>query len=98
MQICSKCQHSAADNERFCPACQADLTLYSETAQALKRIQENERVKMVRVTVSHNCCPACLAVEGTYEKDRAPHLPVEGCSHELGCRCHYTPVLDILYP
>jgi hypothetical protein len=25
-------------------------------------------------------------------------LPVEGCSHALGCRCFYQPVLDEIYP
>jgi hypothetical protein len=25
-------------------------------------------------------------------------LPVEGCSHADGCRCHYAPVLDAFGP
>ena len=27
-----------------------------------------------------------------------PTLPVEGCSHGLGCRCYYEPVLTEIYP
>jgi RNA polymerase subunit RPABC4/transcription elongation factor Spt4 len=98
VQICSLCHHSARDTDTTCPSCHADLTQFSETAQALKRIQENERVKSVRITIAHDSCPACQAAEGVYEKDKVPRLPIEGCSHGLGCRCFYTPVLDVLYP
>jgi hypothetical protein len=27
-----------------------------------------------------------------------PQLPIEGCSHPKGCRCHYEPVLDLFGP
>ncbi|MGB9672956.1 MAG: hypothetical protein ACPL3P_02375 [Anaerolineales bacterium] len=98
MQICSLCQTSAPDTAIYCPKCNADLREYSENAQALKRMLENDRIKYIRLTVSSDSCPACKAAEGTYPKDQVPRLPIEGCSHELGCRCHYTPALDVLYP
>ncbi len=98
MQICSLCQTSAPDSATNCPKCNADLSEFSENAQALKRMLENERIKYIRITVAHDACPACKAAEGTYPKEKVPHLPIEGCSHELGCRCHYSPVLDVLYP
>ncbi|MGW8250616.1 MAG: hypothetical protein ACWGO1_08235 [Anaerolineales bacterium] len=64
----------------------------------MNRLQTNPRVKDVRVVVAHNCCPACREIEGTYEKNQVPRLPVEGCSHALGCRCFYEPMLLTIYP
>ena len=98
MQTCSKCNTQSPDKVSHCSNCKADLKEYSTTAIALKRFQENPRVRDVRVVVAHNCCPACVAKEGTYTKDLVPSLPVEGCSHPLGCRCFYEPMLNELYP
>jgi hypothetical protein len=53
---------------------------------------------MVRLMAMHDACPACLEAAHTYDKDSAPRLPVEGCSHGLGCRCFYQPYLDEIYP
>ena len=66
--------------------------------EALKKFQENPRVKNVRLIVAADCCPACSAFEGTYEKENAPQLPIEGCSHPNGCRCFYEPMLTTIYP
>ena len=81
-----------------CIHCQADLSEYSSTNVALKRLQDNPRVKNVRLIVAHNCCPACREAERTYDKENAPGLPVEGCSYGLGCRCFYEPMLSTIYP
>jgi len=70
---------------------------YSPNA-ALRKFQKNERVKNVRLIVARDCCPACAAYEGTYEKQDAPLLPVEGCSNPKGCRCFYEPMLTTIYP
>jgi hypothetical protein len=78
--------------------CQADLSEFSITAVALKRFQTNPRVRLVSVVVMHDCCPSCRDAEGAYEKDQVPRLPIEACSHGLGCRCFYQPVLDEIYP
>ena len=98
MQICSKCQASSPDEAAQCPKCGADLSQWSDTAVALKRFQDNARVIYVRISVAHDCCPACREAEGAYAKDSAPALPIEGCSHQNGCRCFYQPVLDEVYP
>lgn len=98
MQICSRCSTSAPDTAVSCPNCQADLSEWSVTALALKRFQENPRIKYVRISVAAECCPACRDVEGVYEKAALPKLPVEGCSHNLECRCFYLPVLEDLFP
>lgn len=78
-----------------------DQTQFDETYPpnaALKKFQENERVQNVRLIVSDDCCPVCASQEGTYNKNEAPLLPVEGCSHSNGCRCFYEPMLTVIYP
>ena len=98
MQICSKCHAQLPDSVSICTQCGSDQSEWSESAVALKRFQENARVNYVRLVVADDCCPACRQTEGAYAKDSAPKLPVEGCSHGLGCRCFYEPVLEVIYP
>lgn len=98
MPICSRCNTSAPDTARVCPACAADLTTESVTAVALKKLQDNPRVYAIHIATSEEACPACKAVQGTYAKDKVPALPVEGCSHPDGCRCFYQPMLEEIYP
>jgi len=98
VQTCSKCNALSPDEAANCTQCGADLAQWSNTAVALKRFQENSRVIYVRISVAHDCCPACREAEGAYAKDAVPSLPIEGCSHANGCRCFYQPVLDEVYP
>ena len=100
VQICSKCQTQSPDAVNECQneGCRADLNEWSTTAISLKRMQDNPRVSYIRIAVSQDCCPACRQVEGAYAKDSVPRLPVVGCSHALGCRCYYQPVLEHIYP
>lgn len=98
MQICSNCQTVSPDSATHCIQCHADLSQFSDTAVALKRIQDNPRIAYVRIAVAHDCCPACREAQGAYAKGSAPKLPIEGCSHALGCRCFYEPVLEEIYP
>lgn len=98
MQTCSRCQTQIPDTVLDCPNCQADLRQYSITAVALANFQANSRVNAVHVASSEDACPACLAVQGTYPKDKVPALPVEGCSHPQGCLCFYQPLLEEIYP
>jgi hypothetical protein len=75
-------------------------TLTDEKAQhnaTLEKIKSGLATK-VRILANQDCCPACRAVEGVYNFDDVPELPVEGCSHGDGCRCHYAPVLDYFGP
>jgi hypothetical protein len=98
VQTCSKCNAQSPDTAPQCIACQADLSIFSMTAVALKKFQDNPRVRDVRLVVAADACPACAAYEGTYPKDQVPTLPIEGCSHPNGCRCFYEPMLNIIYP
>jgi hypothetical protein len=98
VQICTKCNSESADTAEKCAKCGANLAEFSATAVALRSFQENDRVNKVVVITHPDCCPACQEHQGIYLKDRAPKLPVEGCSHENGCRCFYQPMLDSIFP
>ena len=98
MQTCSKCNAQSPDAATNCINCQADLSEFSNTAVAYKRLMGNPRVLNVRLVVAQDCCPACREAEMTYAKDKLPQLPVDGCSHALGCRCFYEPMLSEIYP
>jgi hypothetical protein len=98
VQTCAKCHTLSPDEAVTCANCGVVLSEWSETAQALKKIQANDRVIYVRLSVYQDCCPACRAAEGAYAKDLAPQLPIEGCSYPDGCRCFYQPILDEVYP
>lgn len=98
VQICSRCKTSNTDTATHCQNCQADLSEWSQLAVARKELQENPRISHIRISVTNDCCPACAQFAGVYPKDTVPQLPVEGCSHDLGCRCFYLPVLTEIYP
>ncbi len=71
----------------------------NELAAALERLKHNERVTLIRVSVSDDACPACFSLQGTYPKDQAPRLPPDGCSCPYGrARVYYEPVLAEIYP
>jgi len=70
----------------------------SQAAQALARMKANPRIKYIVIVVPEDACPACQNLTGTYPKDQVPHLPIEQCSHPLGCRSYYLPYLDEIYP
>jgi hypothetical protein len=70
----------------------------SVLAVVRSRMQANPRVSLIRVSVSHDCCPACAATQGAHPKHNVPVLPVEGCSGAHGCRCFYEPVLNEIFP
>ena len=71
----------------------------SELTAALSRLQENPRVRLIRVSVADHACPVCQSLQGAYSKDSVPTLPPEGCSCPNGrSAVYYEPVLDEVYP
>lgn len=70
----------------------------SPAAKALIELQANDRVKYIVVIAPADACPACQQLVGTYSKNEVPRLPVDECSHPLGCRAFYMPYLDDIYP
>jgi hypothetical protein len=78
--------------------CQVDLQIFSTNAVTLKKFRQNPRVTAIRINVANDACPLCYETRGTFPKDATPALPHEGCSHGLGCRCTYEPILGEIYP
>lgn len=74
-----------------------DAIKRAEQKKALENIKNGLATK-VRILTNRDCCPVCEAMEGAYSFDDVPELPIEGCSHPHGCRCHYAPVLDQFGP
>ncbi len=94
MQTCSICNASSPDDALNCVHCNADLAEFSLTSVSLKRMQENPRVRLIRIAVAYDACSHCYDLMKTYPKNKVPHLPHLGCSHVNGCRCFYEPVLE----
>ncbi len=63
----------------------------------LKKIQEGLATK-VRILVPANACSVCRRVEGAYEFEGVPELPLEDCAGIDGCNAMYAPVLDQFGP
>ena len=98
MQTCGNCNTQAPDDKRLCAKCGADLSVQSQSALSRKKLQGNDRVSLIRVSVANDACPACFASQGAYPKQSVPVLPHPGCSHSEGCRCYYEPVLTEIWP
>ena len=75
-----------------------DIWETSEAAKSLERMRQNPRIKYIVIVVPEDACPACQNLTGTYPKDKVPRLPIEECSHPLGCRSFYLPYLDEIFP
>ncbi len=75
-----------------------DIWESSEAAKSLERMRLNPRIKYIVIVVPEDACPACQNLTGTYPKDQVPRLPIESCSHPLGCRSYYLPYLDEIFP
>jgi hypothetical protein len=70
----------------------------SEAYAALKVLKANPRINAIIIAAPANACPLCQELTGTYPKDQVPPLPIDSCSHPLGCRAFYMPVIQELYP
>ena len=68
-----------------------------ELKETLERLRANPRVIKIRVAAPEDCVVG-RAVQGVYDKDDVPELPLKGCSRPEGCICRYEPVLDDVYP
>jgi hypothetical protein len=70
----------------------------ADAEAALKRMQDNPRISKIVLSVPDDACPACREIAGTYSKDETPGLPMDVCTHPLGCRSFYQPFIEELYP
>jgi RNA polymerase subunit RPABC4/transcription elongation factor Spt4 len=98
MQTCSLCNAQSPDTADQCSNCKSDLREYSTTTVALNKFKANPRVEAIILSVAEDACPVCQQQQGAYPKDQAPTLPTVGCSHALGCRCFYQPILSEIFP
>jgi len=63
--------------------------------RVLKSYAEDEFVTRVEIMCQDDSCRACkAAAKRTYPLGKAPLIPIDGCTHESGCRCCYTPVVE----
>ena len=68
-----------------------------EKAEALNRLRNNPRISSIRVAAPQECTVG-QSIQGAYDKEDVPELPVKGCSRPGGCICTYEPVIEELYP
>lgn len=84
---------------------QTGVRLDAKTAAGMiyslaKHIQDRETWKSIGIVrVTHfavgESCAFCRSLDGReYQLNSAPELPRRECTHNLGCRCCYQPVLD----
>lgn len=63
--------------------------------EELRGYSEQEFVTRVEIMCNDDSCRACkAAAKRKYTLENAPLLPIDGCTHENGCRCCYTPIVD----
>jgi len=70
----------------------------SELASALAHFRENSRVTRITIAVGNDACTEGRKIQGTYQKDLCPRIPIEACSRPGGCTCGYLPVLKEIFP
>ena len=63
--------------------------------ETLKGYSENEFITRVEIMCQDDSCRACkAAARRTYPLNKAPLIPIDGCTHENGCRCCYTSIVE----
>ena len=61
----------------------------------LREYAGQEFVTRVEILCNDDSCTTCKAAAmRKYSLKNAPLLPIDGCTHENGCRCCYTPIVD----
>lgn len=79
-------EETAAIQKEMAANRQASLASYKESGVV-------EKVE-VYPALDDYLCPVCKAAAGVYPIDKAPSLPISGCTSDMGCRCCYLPVID----
>jgi len=71
------------------------MVVFSGTHQSTLERYRNEGVKYVEVLATPDSCESCKKIAGKhYKLNDAPELPNEYCTHKMGCRCRYLPVIE----
>lgn len=72
----------------------ARLIGQKQSREELKNYAEMEFVTRVEILCNDDSCRACKAAARKYLIKNAPLIPLNGCTHENGCRCCYSPIVD----
>ena len=58
-------------------------------------MKRNPFIKYVEILTASDTCDECkVLAKKQFKLDRAPELPYEKCTHHMGCRCVYIPIVD----
>jgi hypothetical protein len=61
----------------------------------LEGYRKDEVCQYVEILATPGACSACRKLKGKrYKLSNAPELPNPNCTHEMGCRCVYSPCVD----
>lgn len=67
-------------------------------AQTVRNISEWREMGINEVTIlscGKDSCPACKRhADRKFSLDDTPELPCSSCTHSMGCRCEFLPVID----
>jgi hypothetical protein len=71
--------------------------LHNEMKEEIKRYSKEEFVGGMEIVCSDDSCELCKRIAGKYTfKQGIPLVPIEGCTHERGCNCIFTPYAEPL--
>jgi hypothetical protein len=71
--------------------------LHKGMKEEIKRYSKEEFVAGMEIICDADACATCKRIEGKYTfKQGIPLVPIEGCTHERGCICIYTPYVEPL--
>ncbi len=73
----------------------ARMFLFYAQHRATLEQNRSEGLKHVEVLPAPDSCESCKKLAGKhYKLNEAPELPNEHCTHKMGCRCTYLPVIE----
>jgi hypothetical protein len=68
------------------------LLFYAQNQASLDQYH-HEGLKLIEFLPASDSCEACKKLAGEYKLNKAPELPHEHCTHKMGCRCTFLPVV-----
>lgn len=71
------------------------ILFYAQTIQNISEWREMGINKVTVLSCGKDSCPACKSHSDIkFSLDDTPELPCPLCTHPMGCRCEFLPVLD----
>jgi hypothetical protein len=70
------------------------LLFNSQNKETSKQYSESRVVQYVEILATPNSCESCKKLQGKrYKLSEASKLPNPNCTHKMGCRCTFLPVI-----